>query len=212
MKKPGILLVISGPSGAGKGTLAKALISRRSSIELSVSATTREVRPGEKAGETYYYISKEEFLEKATQGLFLEYATVYDNYYGTPKDKVIDALDREVDVILEIDIQGAMQVKKNYPEAVFIFVVPPSLEILRERIIGRDRESIEEIEKRMMEVENELSYVGEYDYVVVNDEIQDAVDRVECIIEAEKCRSSRRLMVSRKRGSRNERTDSRQID
>jgi guanylate kinase len=194
LKKPGILLVISGPSGAGKGTLAKALISRHNSIELSISATTRDIRPGEKAEETYYYINKEEFLEKVTQGLFLEYATVYDNYYGTPRDKVLEALDKEVDVILEIDIQGAMQVKKNYAEAVFVFVVPPSLEILKERIICRDREPLEEIEKRLQEVKNELSYIGEYDYVVVNDEIQDAVEHLECIIEAEKCRSTRRLI------------------
>ncbi len=200
MKKPGILLVISGPSGAGKGTLAKALISRHSNIELSISATTRDVRPGEKAGETYYYINKEEFLEKVTQGLFLEYATVYDNYYGTPRDKVLEALDKEVDVILEIDIQGAMQVKKNYPDAVFVFVVPPSLEILKERIICRDREPLEEIEKRLQEVKKELSYIGEYDYVVVNDEIQDAVDQMECIIKAEKCKSTRRFISFEEKG------------
>lgn len=194
MKKPGILLVISGPSGAGKGTLAKALISQHTSMELSVSATTRDIRPGEKDGETYYYINKEEFLEKVNQGLFLEYATVYDHYYGTPKDKVLEALDKEVDVILEIDIQGAMQVKKTYPDAVFLFVVPPSLESLKERIIGRDREPMEEIEKRLQQVKNELSYIGEYDYVVVNDKIDDAVERMRCIIEAEKCKSTRILL------------------
>ncbi len=200
MKNPGILLVISGPSGAGKGTLAKALISQYTSIELSVSATTRDIRPGEKDGETYYYINKEEFLEKVNQGLFLEYATVYDNYYGTPKDKVLEALDKEVDVILEIDIQGAMQVKKSYPDAVFLFVVPPSLEILKERIICRDREPMEEIEKRLQQVKNELSYIGEYDYVVVNDKIEDAVERMRCIIAAEKCKSTRLLLHFEEKG------------
>jgi len=193
LKKPGILIVISGPSGAGKGTLAKALMRKREGIELSISATTREKRPGEHDGVTYYYLQEEEFLGKINQGLFLEYAKVYDHYYGTIKEKVLQALENNIDVILEIDIQGALQIKQSYSDAVFIFVLPPSLEVLKERIFCRDREPLEEIEKRLNEVKNELTYIDEYDYVVINDEIEEAVRQLECIIEAEKCKSNHRF-------------------
>lgn len=209
MKNKGILLVISGPSGAGKGTLAKLLLGKRDNIVLSVSATTRDIRPGEIPGKTYHYLEKQEFLEGVSQGLFLEYAKVYDNYYGTPRDTVMKALQRDQDVILEIDIQGAMQVKRNFTDAVFVFVVPPSLEVLRERILKRDREPMEEIERRLREVDNELSYIGQYDYVVVNGEADKAVGQLACILEAERCRSARRLYKQEVEDEANETTDCR---
>ncbi len=189
MKEPGLLLVISGPSGSGKGTLCSRLLQRRPEIVVSVSATTRERRAGEIEGKNYYYISQEEFASRIREGLFLEYAQVFDQYYGTPRDKVLEQLQENRDVILEIDIQGAMQVKKAYSQAVFIFIVPPSMQVLKERIMNRDRESIEEIERRLRESKKELTYIDQYDYVIINDKIETAVDKLEAIILAEKCRS-----------------------
>lgn len=189
MKEPGLLLVISGPSGSGKGTLCSELLQRRPEIVVSISATTREQRAGEIEGKNYYYISQEEFASRIREGLFLEYAKVFDQYYGTPRDKVLEHLQENKDVILEIDIQGAMQVKQAYSQAVFIFIVPPSMQILKERIMTRDRESIEEIERRLRESKKELSYIDRYDYVIINDEIETAVDKLEAVIVAEKCRS-----------------------
>lgn len=193
MKRPGILLVISGPSGAGKGTIASALASSADDIELSVSATTREKRVGEKEGITYHYVPEKTFIDNINEGTFLEYATVYGHYYGTPRDKVIELLNKNIDVILEIDIQGALQVKENYKDAVCVFILPPSIDVLKERIVCRAREPLAEIEKRLSKTQEELSYVDKYDYVVVNDVLDKAVDQIKCIIEAEKCKSKHRF-------------------
>ncbi|MBQ0004809.1 MAG: guanylate kinase [Clostridiales bacterium] len=180
----GKLYVISGPSGAGKGTICKA-IAGKDNIELSISMTTRNPRPGEIHGKDYFFATKEEFLDNIEKGNLLEYATVYENMYGTPKDAVISKLERGRNVILEIDIQGGLQVKKLMPEAILIFILPPSLAILRERLVGRQTDSPEVIEKRLAETLNEIKLLGEYDYYVVNDELEEAVSAVKGIIDAE---------------------------
>ncbi len=180
----GKLFVISGPSGAGKGTIIKELISQIN-VKLSVSATTRKPRPGEIHGQSYYFVEPEKFQDMIKQGEFLEYARVYENFYGTPKTKVLEQLDEGYDVILEIDIQGAMKVKEVFPKAVFIFILPPSMAELRRRITGRGSETKEVIDLRMSKTLGEIAYVDQYDYCVINGQIQEAVDRVKAIIIAE---------------------------
>lgn len=187
----GLLLVVSGPSGAGKGTICRGLMAKYHQIRYSVSATTRQPRQGEVDGQHYFFLTKEKFEKMINEGEFLEWASVYDNYYGTPKKKVLDALAQGQDIILEIDIQGALKVKKEFPEAVFIFVVPPSLEELRDRIVGRATDSEEVIEKRLNCAGKELTYVDKYDYVIVNDDINVAIQKLESVIIAEKCRPQR---------------------
>lgn len=181
----GKLFVISGPSGAGKGTIIKGLMSQIEDVKLSVSATTRNPRPGEIDGVNYYFVELDEFQKMIDNGEFLEYARVYENFYGTPKEKVLNQLDAGYDVILEIDIQGAMNVKKAFPKAVFIFILPPSMTELRRRITGRGSETKEVIDLRMSKALGELSYMDQYDYCVVNGEVQEAVNRVKSIIVAE---------------------------
>ena len=148
VKRKGLLLVVSGPSGAGKGTICKAILDQNDQIKLSVSATTRKPRNGEVHGVNYFFLEKEEFTSMIEKGEFLEYAQIYDNFYGTPKSAIMETLDNGQDVILEIEMQGARQVKEVYPEGIFVFVLPPSLEELKNRIVGRGTETEEEIEKR----------------------------------------------------------------
>lgn len=185
-KKIGLLVVISGPSGAGKGTICKELI-ESGEFWLSVSATTRSPRNGEEEGKNYYFLEKENFLSNIKQGDFLEYAEVYGNYYGTPKSKVIEKLEEGKDVILEIDIQGALKVKETYPKGVFIFILPPSMEELKNRIIKRGSETPESLMTRFKSAYKEINYVSKYNYAVVNDKIEEAVNKIKSIIIAEKC-------------------------
>jgi len=196
----GLLVVISGPSGAGKGTICRSLTENAKDLELSVSATTRAPRIGEIEGKNYYFIDVEEFKKRVENGEFLEYANVYDNYYGTPKEKVIEKLRTGRTVILEIDIQGALKVKKSHPEGVFIFVVPPSIDELQKRIITRATDTIEVIGKRMKCVKDELDYATEYDYVVMNDSLEEAVSKIRSIIDVEKMRSHRNTDLIKKIG------------
>ena len=191
MTAPGLLIVISGPSGTGKGTICKALLQRRPDIFYSVSATTRPSRDGEIEGTNYYFKDKPTFAEMLARDEFLEWAAVYDNYYGTPRTPVMDAVAAGMDVILEIDVQGALKVKEKAPEGIFLFIVPPSLCMLRARIVGRRTDSMEVINKRMDKAMGEMSRLHEYNYVVENDVLDEAVDRVESIIVAEKCRTQR---------------------
>ncbi|PJI06647.1 MULTISPECIES: guanylate kinase [Clostridium] len=190
MSKKGLLIVISGPSGAGKGTICKALM-KKQEFWLSVSATTRAPRNGEVDGKSYYFLTVEEFKSKISEGGFLEYAEVYGNYYGTPKKSVCDKLDKGEDVILEIDIQGALKVKQNYPEGVFIFILPPSMEELKKRIIGRKSETEESLMTRFKSAYKEINYVSKYNYAVVNDTVDKATEKICSIIKAEKCRVDR---------------------
>ena len=191
LNRKGLLLVVSGPSGAGKGTICKALLNKNDQIKLSVSATTRKPRNGEVHGVNYFFIEKEEFTKMIENGEFLEYAQIYDNFYGTPKAAIIECLEKGQDVILEIEMQGARQIKEVYPEGVFIFVLPPSLEELKSRIVGRGTETQEEIEKRFSCAFEEINQIVNYDYFIVNEDIEKSVSDFEAIICAEKNKVTR---------------------
>ncbi len=184
----GTLLVLSGPSGSGKGTLVKAYTDENKDVFVSVSATTRSPREGERYGISYYYMTVEEFREKIDANGFLEYAQFCGNYYGTPRDNAEKNLEEGRDVILEIDVQGALQVKENCPDAVLVFTAPPSYEVLRERLIGRGTESMEVVEERLSKARGEMQEALKYDYVIVNDDINDAVKELDAIFKAEKCK------------------------
>lgn len=190
-KNRGVLIVISGPSGAGKGTICKALLDKHKEIQLSVSATTRSPREGEIDGINYHFLTKENFLQRVSENDFLEYAEVYGNYYGTPKSNVEEILDSGKDVILEIDIQGALKVKEQSEDGVFIFILPPSMEELKQRIIKRGSETPESLMTRFKSAYQEINYVSKYNYAVVNDTVDSAVNKIESILTAEKCRVDR---------------------
>ncbi len=185
----GILAVISGPSGSGKGTVCRALLERSPTIHLSVSVTTREPRIGEVEGVHYYFVSRERFKEMVAAGEVLEWAEVYGDFYGTPRGPVMGLLDRGRDVLLEIDVQGALQVKERFPEAVLVFLCPPSFEELERRLIMRGTDSAEKIKRRLEWARGEMQAVHRYDYVVVNDRVEDAVSKINSIMVAEKCRT-----------------------
>lgn len=188
----GKLFIISGPSGAGKGTICKQLVDE-TDVKVSVSMTTRSPRPGEEDGISYYFTSQDDFRAKIENGGLLEYAQVYGNFYGTPKQQVIDRLSQGIDVVLEIDIQGALKVKESYPNGVFIFILPPSMAELRKRITGRGSETEEAINLRLGETLKEVSYIDKYDYCVVNGELEEAVSRVKAIVIAEHSRVSQNV-------------------
>lgn len=190
MIKKGLLIVISGPSGTGKGTVCNALL-QQNDFWISVSATTRAPRKGEVDGENYYFLTKEDFLKRIDKDDFLEYAEVYGNFYGTPKSNVLEKLEDGKDVILEIDIQGALKVKENYPDGVFIFILPPSMEELKKRITNRGTETEESLMTRFKSAYKEINYVSKYNYAVVNDTVEEAVRKIECVIAAERCRVDR---------------------
>lgn len=187
----GFLLVISGPSAAGKGTICRKLLARNEDLIFSVSATTRKPRVGEKEGINYFFIDSLKFNNMIEHKEFLEYARVHNNYYGTPRDFVLDNVNKGKTVILEIDVKGALQVKEVYPEAVFIFLLPPSMEELKNRIEKRGTESKEDINIRLKNAFEELKFVEEYDYFVINDKVKNAVESVESIIKAEKLKVKR---------------------
>ena len=192
--KRGVLIVLSGPAGTGKGTVC-GLVRQHlgESVKYSVSATTRKPRQGEEHGREYFFYSKEDFEKLREQNGFLEWAQVYDNYYGTPRAFVEDVLASGKDCILEIDPQGALQVRKATKDAVLVFIAPPSLEELRRRLTGRGTESAEEVEKRLSCAESELAYRDQYAYIIINDDVEVAADKMEAIMKAEKCRSWRSL-------------------
>lgn len=187
----GLLIVVSGPSGAGKDTICQKLIKENSNIWMSVSMTTRKPRPLEKDGIDYFFVSNEEFENKINDNTFLEYASYNDNYYGTPKDKVEEKLNEGKDVILVIDINGAVNIKKIIPSALFIFIMPPDMETLKNRLIDRKTESKDKVVQRFITAYNEVNNYKKYNYVVVNDKVEDAVNKVKSIIQSEKCRVDR---------------------
>ena len=205
MSERGLLIVFSGPSGVGKGTVRQEIFSTPDhKFEYSVSMTTRAQRPGEVDGKDYFFRSREEFEELIRNGQMLEYAEYVGNYYGTPLTYVNETLDKGIDVLLEIEVQGALQVKKKVPDAVFIFLTPPDLNELQERLIGRGTDSEEVIAQRIERAREEIALMSEYDYAIVNDEVPLAAERVKRVIEAEHFRVDRvigryRNMISEKK-------------
>lgn len=188
----GILIVVSGPSGCGKSTVDNMLISKRQNIIMSVSDTTRAKRDGETDGIDYNFITKEEFEKNIESNKYLEYAKVHSNkYYGTPCNFVNKKLKEGLDVILEIDIEGARKIKEKRSDAVFIFIMPPSMEILKSRLVGRKTETKEQVVERFKTAYKEINEVSKYNYVIVNDKVEDSVKRMSSIIDAEKSRVDR---------------------
>ncbi len=194
----GIIVVVSGPSGVGKGTVCKFLVDREDDIFLSVSATSRQPRVGEIDGQHYYFLTPEKFSEMIDNDEFLEYATYVSSSYGTPKAPCFDHLEKGESVILEIEVQGGTMVKEKYPDAVLIYMVPPSMEVLKERLTGRGTETEEVINKRISRAYEEFDYMGKYDYIVENDDVILAAERIKAIITAEKLKRERNYEEVRK--------------
>lgn len=187
----GLLIVVSGPSGAGKGTICDALRKRFPKIHYSISMTTRNPRPGEVDGVNYYFTDNSHFEELLKQDAFLEHAKVYDHYYGTPKEYVYNMLQEGNHIMLEIDIQGAMQVKEKYPQCVLIYIVPPSKAVLESRLRGRHTDSDEVIAGRLAKTSAELEWIPKYDYLIVNDQLDTAVEEASAVLQAEEDKAAR---------------------
>ena len=186
MDDKGVLIIVSAPSGCGKSTVLRRLMELRDTLHFSISATTRQPRAGEREGVEYFFVSREQFQEMIRQGAFLEYAEYVGNYYGTPKDAVDEQLDRGCDVYLDIEVQGAMQVKRQRPETLLIFLMPPSLEELERRLVGRGQDHPEIIRKRLLEAERECAERDKFDYVVTNDVVERAAAEISGIIDGYK--------------------------
>lgn len=191
MKNKGALLVVSGPSGVGKGTVCQSFLQAHPEVFFSVSATTRPMREIDTDGVTYHFKTQEEFDAMVAAGEFLEWATFCDNSYGTPKTPVLERLERGISVLLEIDVQGALQVKRNYPDAVLVFILPPSLSTLETRLRRRGTETEETISIRMQQYRREFEQAAAYQYLVVNDALSEAVSDLGAILRAEQLRTER---------------------
>ncbi|MCT8395463.1 guanylate kinase [Weissella soli] len=192
--KRGVLIVLSGPSGVGKGTVRKALFEETDiDFQYSISMTTRNPREGEMNGEDYFFVTREEFEKNIAEGNMLEYAEYVGNYYGTPKTFIDDTLASGRDVFLEIEVQGALQVKEKMPEGAYIFLTPPDLDALKERLVGRGTEDMDVINKRVNTAASEIRMMANYDYAVVNDEVENAVQRIKDIVKVERLRVNRVL-------------------
>lgn len=196
--KKGVLVIVSGFSGAGKGTMVKRLRELHDNYSLSISMTTRNPRPGEENGKHYFFVTKEEFEDRISQDGLIEYATYCDNYYGTPRAYVEECIADGKDVILEIEIQGAMQVKERFPDAIFVFVTPPNAKVLEDRLIGRGTEEKEVVIKRLRRAVEEAEGIENYGYIVVNDELDDAVARLHNIVEAAHLRTENSIDIIQK--------------
>lgn len=191
-KEKGLLIVVSGPSGAGKDTIVNEVVKRKNiNAWISISMTSRSPRGQEENGKEYFFVTREEFEDNISKNNFLEYAEYNGNYYGTPKHKIEEYLNKGIDVILIIEIQGALQIKELIPEALFIFIMPPSMEELKKRLIARGTDSPDKIISRFKTAYQEINEVTKYNYVVVNDDLENAVDKVSAILLSEKCRVDR---------------------
>lgn len=186
MDRKGLLLVLSGPSGAGKGTICKNFMKKNRDVKLSVSTTTRAKRAGEIDGVSYNFIDKLEFEKALDEDGFIEHVHVFGNYYGTPRSIIEENIDKGVDVLLEIEIVGAMQIKEQYPEAVLIFVLPPTISELEKRIVKRGTETKEQIKDRLGRALSEIKKINEYSYFIINKDIDEAVGYIQSIVKAEK--------------------------
>ncbi|NLW55760.1 MAG: guanylate kinase [Firmicutes bacterium] len=187
----GLLFVLSGPSGVGKNTVLNEILSRRPDLTYSISATTRPPRGQEVDGVNYFFLTKEQFQAEIENEGFLEWAEIYDHYYGTPKQAVLKRLNSGCHVLLDVDIQGAAQIRNNYPQSILIFLYPPSIQELQRRLITRNTDDQDSIQKRLSYIDKELAAVSNYDYVVLNDDLEEACRRVESIINAEEVKVSR---------------------
>lgn len=188
--RKGALLILSAPSGAGKTTICKKLLARRKDLKYSVSCTTRAPRPGERDGKHYFFQTRDEFKRKIQRGELLEWAMVHDEYYGTPRRFVEDQIKRGGNVIMAIDVQGAMSIRRKHPAAILVFILPPSMDALKARLAGR-RDPTEIVAKRLANSHGELAAAKDYDYVVINDDLEMAVDQISCILTAETLKTSR---------------------
>ena len=191
IKTHGQLIVISGPSGCGKDTVVKEVLKTNQNAWLSVSCTSRKPRPGEVNGKDYFFLSRDEFEKKIADGDLLEYAEYAENYYGTPKDIIVEKINQGIDVILVIEIQGALKIKEILKETIFVFILPPTIKELRRRLEGRKTETKEVMMKRFKTAYKEINEVNKYNYVVINDVVEDAATKVNAIIASEKCRVDR---------------------
>ena len=192
ISRRGLMLVLSSPSGAGKTSISRRLLDEEDGIVMSVSATTRPMRPGEVDGKDYYFYDQQKFDEMVTAGEFLEHATVFDNSYGTPKQPVWEALERGEDVLFDVDWQGTEKLRENALEhLVSVFILPPSVEELERRLKGRGQDSDEVVAGRMARAQSEMSHYGEYDYIVINADLDESVENVKAILKAERLKRSR---------------------
>ena len=200
MSEPGLLIVYSGPSGVGKGTLLRPYLATHPAAALSVSVTTRAPRPGERDGVDYHFITEEQFQRLVAEDGLLEHARYNGNGYGTPREAVERQLAAGRDVVLEIEVQGAMKIKQSFPDAVFVFILPPSYETLRNRLSGRGTEPPEVVEARLAAAHYELSFAEQYDYVIVNDDLEAAGEKLAAVISAARCRTKNMMwMIERMR-------------
>jgi guanylate kinase len=193
------LYIVSAPSGAGKTSLLKALVETDDGIQVSVSHTTRPMRPGERDGVDYHFVDQEAFAAMAEAGAFLEHAQVFDNFYGTAEAAIRDQLASGLDVVLEIDWQGAQQVRERFPQAVSIFILPPTPEALRQRLNSRGQDSEEVIERRMRDAQSEMSHYAEYDYLIVNDLFDQALEELRSVVTAQRLREPLQAIKLEKR-------------
>lgn len=188
-KQKGNLFILSAPSGAGKSSLYKALLQADQKVRISVSHTTRAPRTGEEHGREYFFVDVDSFLDMIAEDAFFEHAQVFDNYYGTSKKAIFDMLEQGLDVILEIDWQGARQVRELYPDAIGIFILPPSLQALEERLTGRGTDAADVIARRMSKAVNEMSHYDEYEYVIINDDFDQALQQLQAVFVANRART-----------------------
>jgi guanylate kinase len=195
---PGNLIIVAAPSGGGKTSLVKQLISILDNIEVSISHTTRAMRPGEKEAVDYFFIEQQQFVEMIEADAFIEHAQVFNHYYGTSVAQINSRLQAGIDVILDIDWQGAQQIRRIFPTAVSIFILPPSLDILQERLFNRRQDNHEVIDKRMQQAQDELSHFAEFDYLIVNDDFAKAAMELQAIVIANRLRMVRQKSLQRK--------------
>ncbi|ACL76141.1 guanylate kinase [Ruminiclostridium cellulolyticum] len=195
MQQKGLLVVVSGPSGTGKGTVCKKLLSQRDNVRYSVSATTRKPREGEIEGQSYFFVSESKFLDMIKNDALIEWDKYCDNYYGTPKSYVDSSMESGMDIILEITVEGALEIKQKYPDSVLIFILPPSFEELRRRIECRATECTDVIEKRLQKAASEIKYVSKYDYLILNDSVDEAVMNIEKVLDSERLKPSRNVEI-----------------